>query len=428
MLTGPNGLITQANEAKQKTEKAGIEEEVEIEVLGSYNSNGTINKEKLKKNIVEHLGVNEDNIQEDEEGNLRFPLKGFNVTIDNNGNVEVIKNGEEEPVPPDLQESDIGISYDPTGWTQGPVKVTLTKNIEINYKLQYSTSRDSKWRDYTQPFDVADNNTQIYARLVNNMNQGGGQYTTGNVEKIDRLGPSRVEVTNDEPVYDKQTALYNVVVRASADDTKATDKDGCSGIVKYYYTINGPDKNETTEGTSETSHEFKGLKQGETYQVTVTAEDEAKNSNTSEATEITTELSYEPIEGHELEIETVADKQYADYQTGDQIKLGVIFKNIGTKKLTNLTATIHSKGNELYKTKVDILVSELEVNESSSIGFYYTFILDDMGGSTNLIFSMCYTEDGTDWPVKKVENSWTFDTYERFWINTFYTSFARIRR
>ena len=36
MLTGENGILTQAQSAKTKTEEAGENEKIELEVLGSY--------------------------------------------------------------------------------------------------------------------------------------------------------------------------------------------------------------------------------------------------------------------------------------------------------------------------------------------------------------------------------------------------------
>ena len=49
MLTGENGIITQANNAKDDTEKVAAKERIQLEVLGSYGTDGEIDIDKLKK-------------------------------------------------------------------------------------------------------------------------------------------------------------------------------------------------------------------------------------------------------------------------------------------------------------------------------------------------------------------------------------------
>ena len=50
-LTGENGILTQAGKAKDKTTEADAIERVQVEVLGSYGTDGTIEKEQLNKNL-----------------------------------------------------------------------------------------------------------------------------------------------------------------------------------------------------------------------------------------------------------------------------------------------------------------------------------------------------------------------------------------
>ena len=62
MLTGENGIITQAQDAKDKTGQASAEERVNVEVAGSFDSNGNVSipllNENLKKNVegITHEG------------------------------------------------------------------------------------------------------------------------------------------------------------------------------------------------------------------------------------------------------------------------------------------------------------------------------------------------------------------------------------
>ena len=86
-LTGPNGLLTRANDAKTKTEKAGAKEKVQVEVVASYDNSGNLSKEMLNENLK--------NVQGLTSGTpiASFPatvvVDGYNVTIDGNGKVTV---------------------------------------------------------------------------------------------------------------------------------------------------------------------------------------------------------------------------------------------------------------------------------------------------------------------------------------------------
>ncbi len=58
-LTGDNGILAKAQNAKDLTNQKTAEEEVQIEVLGSLDNSGNINIEDLNSNLISHLtGVN----------------------------------------------------------------------------------------------------------------------------------------------------------------------------------------------------------------------------------------------------------------------------------------------------------------------------------------------------------------------------------
>lgn len=89
-LTGDNGILTQAREAKEQTEKDAAKEKVEVEVLTSYRKNGTLDNEKLKEKLESISGISEvpDTIT-DESFPLTVKVDGYNITIDSNGDVTV---------------------------------------------------------------------------------------------------------------------------------------------------------------------------------------------------------------------------------------------------------------------------------------------------------------------------------------------------
>ena len=83
-LTGNNGLLGRASQAKDATEVAQEKEQLQVEVLGSYDNNGDLAFNTLKDNIQNHLNV-------DHISSTNFPLT---VTYTATGNTyEVDENG-----------------------------------------------------------------------------------------------------------------------------------------------------------------------------------------------------------------------------------------------------------------------------------------------------------------------------------------------
>ena len=85
-LTGDNGILGKANDAKTQTEQAKEDENLKIAIAGSYGTDGKLNLKDLKDNL-ENQGINYD------KNNTGFPLEvtvnGENKKIDENGNVTV---------------------------------------------------------------------------------------------------------------------------------------------------------------------------------------------------------------------------------------------------------------------------------------------------------------------------------------------------
>ena len=97
-LTGDNGILTQADNAKKKTTEAEAIERVQVEVAGSYGTNGTIEVEQLNENLrknIKGLTYNGKTITEkgatDENRIKSLPatvtLNGYDIVINGNGSV-----------------------------------------------------------------------------------------------------------------------------------------------------------------------------------------------------------------------------------------------------------------------------------------------------------------------------------------------------
>ena len=94
-LTGENGILNQADKAKDKTTEAESIERVQVEVAGSYGLDGTIDKKQLNKNLGNIKGLmfngaefGGDNIITSLPATVT--LNGYDIEINSNGEVEKI--------------------------------------------------------------------------------------------------------------------------------------------------------------------------------------------------------------------------------------------------------------------------------------------------------------------------------------------------
>lgn len=92
-LTGENGILTNAKEARDKTREANARETVQIEVLGSYDSDGKLSTELLNTNLKRIEGLTHGGKTLDENPITSLPteveLDGYTIEIDANGKVTI---------------------------------------------------------------------------------------------------------------------------------------------------------------------------------------------------------------------------------------------------------------------------------------------------------------------------------------------------
>ena len=87
-LTGENGILTRAVSARKKWEESSGKERIEIEMLGSYGTDGKLDLEKLKENLRKNIP--EANIT-GEEFPIIVTLEGYSYEIDEQGNIEMLR-------------------------------------------------------------------------------------------------------------------------------------------------------------------------------------------------------------------------------------------------------------------------------------------------------------------------------------------------
>ena len=109
MLTGENGILTQAQNAKDETEKASAMEEVQIEALGAIDTDGKINVDRLIDNISKNL----DDANSISLGNeVVVEYKGNKYLVEESGNVIYWEGGATKANAPKLAQGMIPIKYD----------------------------------------------------------------------------------------------------------------------------------------------------------------------------------------------------------------------------------------------------------------------------------------------------------------------------
>ena len=88
ILSGDNSILKRAVDAKEKTNIEQYKEQIQVEVLGSFEENGDLSATKIKDNIENHItGA----IVDGTDFDLNVTMNGYKYIIKDNG--EVIENG-----------------------------------------------------------------------------------------------------------------------------------------------------------------------------------------------------------------------------------------------------------------------------------------------------------------------------------------------
>ena len=85
-LTGDNGILGKANDAKTQTEQAKADENLKIAIAGSYGTDGKLNLKDLKDNL-KNQGI----LTNSNEFPLEVTVNGEKKKIDANGNITTVK-------------------------------------------------------------------------------------------------------------------------------------------------------------------------------------------------------------------------------------------------------------------------------------------------------------------------------------------------
>ena len=103
LLTGNNGLITRAKQAADETKYANAAEKIKLAVNASYDETGIISDEKLKKNLNNIDGINEQIVEITYD--LTVIVDGYKFSIKNTG--EIVSLGKMNNLPEDPSETNV---------------------------------------------------------------------------------------------------------------------------------------------------------------------------------------------------------------------------------------------------------------------------------------------------------------------------------
>ena len=80
-LTGDNGILKQANQAKENNNSASVKEKVQVEAAGSFDNTGIFSKTTFKDNLKRNLKLTDSDIIENTAGTITVKIGGYEVNV-----------------------------------------------------------------------------------------------------------------------------------------------------------------------------------------------------------------------------------------------------------------------------------------------------------------------------------------------------------
>ncbi len=172
-LTGENGILNKADNAKIEEEKSSAKEKVQIAVMGSFGNDGNISKSELKTNLDKVEGIKKP-IPDIIKLPTTVKVDGYEVTINEDGKVTLGESTGEKPTPNpptlDLPSTEDTTPYLPERATINEEHNTLEKGLVIkdenNNEWVWIEVPKSIYRGTTTSTDYTDIETtlQTYAK------------------------------------------------------------------------------------------------------------------------------------------------------------------------------------------------------------------------------------------------------------------------
>ena len=101
-LTGENGILTRASDAKAETTKAEAREKIQLETAASFDNTGKYNVDTAIENLKNNAKIPAGDITKNDDGTLTVTLDGYKFKVDEKGKVDEGTKIGDNLTPPEL--------------------------------------------------------------------------------------------------------------------------------------------------------------------------------------------------------------------------------------------------------------------------------------------------------------------------------------
>ena len=347
MVLGENGVIKRAEMAANRAKIDANVEKIKIsQMTASAFGNGTLDEviqQLVEDGVIENTG-SANKIDDNTAIIKTKDGQTFEITT---GTVEYV-NTEGMETPPSYADGNISYAKSPNDeYTNQDVEVSLSKNVEGNFTIQYSLD-GVNYVDYSEPIKFAQNGTLYYC--LRNAVYNKNNYGRVEIESIDK----------DKPEINSFTVDNTSKVSSKVLTIDATDS-GVSGIKGYYI------------GTSNTEPALSDFVASNTKTITTNGTYYAwvidKANNISDKKEIV-ESNIVYTVGTSVNVGSYSFYVIGD--SGDNVTL-LCKTTIGTANWDNAKTQASTFGNELGGSGRLMTKAEAQALSSSirNIGSYY---------------------------------------------------------
>ena len=218
MLVGNNGILTQANQAKENNKIATAKEKVQLEAAGSFENTGIFSKIIFKENLKKNLKLTNSDIVENTDGTIIVKVDGYDVIVNGTtgtiitatnpvttGNIE---DREIELTWTELKQVARAIAVDTTNIGNSTTAVTVTVGSKTetlrvgNYKILKYDGEDKKVRIIGFNSDTKTNGKKAGITFDFVTTLGTSQMNTTNIN-IGGWGASKMKTETMPAMLDK---------------------------------------------------------------------------------------------------------------------------------------------------------------------------------------------------------------------------------
>ena len=305
-LSGDNGLITKVVESIEVGKIEEYRDVIELDRAGTEVQAGIrdlTNKEYMDNYEGEIRSDSKDgnlkdsSVRRKDDDTVRVVTpEGYVFDATKDGVEYVGKQGEDGNILPpeitggeteggEIKEGNTKFKYDPSGWTNGNVEVSIETTVNTEgFTMLYAVDNMEIWRNYTGPITITEYGQRIYAKLVNELDESRG-YATGTVLNIDRKAPTvnteltatastTSSITLSTEVTDTLSGLGKIVLYYKESRASEYKK-----LEKVYQTLNEGKTGEREQVTK--TEQIAGLNAGKKYNIYAEVYDVAGNMTRS---------------------------------------------------------------------------------------------------------------------------------------------------